>query len=85
MNSLERIVAATNLAPVDRAPVIAQVFGHAARLVDLPLRRYLNNILMWRLMPSPRWAICPGFRFLTPGARAGCRSYCRRSASCAVK
>ncbi|MCL4500591.1 MAG: uroporphyrinogen decarboxylase family protein [Deltaproteobacteria bacterium] len=43
MNSLERIVAAVNLAPVDRVPVIAQVFGHAARLVDMPLRRYLTS------------------------------------------
>ena len=43
MNSLERIAAAVNLAPVDRVPVIAQVFGHAARLVDLPLRRYLTS------------------------------------------
>ena len=43
MNSLERIAAAVNLAPVDRVPVIAQVFGHAARLVGLPLRRYLTS------------------------------------------
>jgi uroporphyrinogen decarboxylase len=43
MNSLERIVAAVNLAPVDRVPVIAQVFGHAARLVEMPLRRYLTS------------------------------------------
>jgi uroporphyrinogen decarboxylase len=43
MNSLERIMAAVNLAPVDRTPVIAQVFGHAARLAGMPLRRYLTN------------------------------------------
>jgi uroporphyrinogen decarboxylase len=40
MNSLERIAAAVKLEPVDRVPVIAQVFGHAARLAGIPLRRY---------------------------------------------
>jgi uroporphyrinogen decarboxylase len=43
MNGLERIVAAVNLAPVDRVPVIAQVFGHAARLAGIPLKRYLTS------------------------------------------
>jgi uroporphyrinogen decarboxylase len=43
MNGLERIMSAINLAPVDRVPVIAQVFGHAARLAGIPLRRYLTS------------------------------------------
>ncbi|GAG45761.1 unnamed protein product, partial [marine sediment metagenome] len=32
MNSIERIKAAVNLETLDRVPVIAQVFGHAATL-----------------------------------------------------
>jgi uroporphyrinogen decarboxylase len=43
MNGLERIAAAVKLEPLDRAPVIAQVFGHAARLAGIPLKRYLTN------------------------------------------
>lgn len=43
MNSLERIAAAVNLEPVDRVPVIAQVFGHAARISGIPLKRYLTS------------------------------------------
>ena len=43
MTSLERIAAAIKLAPVDRVPVIAQVFGHAARLAGAPLERYLRD------------------------------------------
>lgn len=43
MNGLERIIAAVHSAPVDRVPVIAQVFGHAARLAGMPLRRYLTS------------------------------------------
>ncbi len=43
MNSLERIAAAVNLEPVDRVPVIAQVFGHAARIAGIPLKRYLTS------------------------------------------
>lgn len=43
MNGLERITAAVHLGQVDRVPVIAQVFGHAARLAGMPLRRYLTN------------------------------------------
>ena len=43
MNSLERITAAAKLAPVDRVPVIAQVFGHAARLAGTPLLSYLTR------------------------------------------
>jgi uroporphyrinogen decarboxylase len=43
MTSLERIAAAIKLAPVDRVPVIAQVFGHAARLAGVPLERYLRD------------------------------------------
>ncbi len=41
MNSLERVAAAVQLEAVDRTPVIAQVFGHAARVAGIPLRRYL--------------------------------------------
>ena len=43
MNSLERVAAAVNLAQVDRVPVIAQVFGHAARIAGMPLKRYLTS------------------------------------------
>ncbi|MHB8069590.1 MAG: uroporphyrinogen decarboxylase family protein [Desulfobaccales bacterium] len=43
MTGLERITAAVNRAPVDRVPVIAQVFGHAARLAGMPLKRYLTS------------------------------------------
>ena len=43
MTSLERITAALKMAPVDRVPVIAQVFGHAARLAGVPLERYLRD------------------------------------------
>ena len=128
MNSLERIAAAVNLAPVDRVPVIAQVFGHAARLVDMPLRRYLTSgadLAAAQLAALERYGydavfalmdVCveteaagsvltfydeqypdvaayalaavddlPRFRCPTPGRRAGCRSYCRPSPSCAVR
>jgi uroporphyrinogen decarboxylase len=43
MNGLERILAATNLDATDRVPVIAQVFGHAALLVGVPLGRYVQD------------------------------------------
>jgi uroporphyrinogen decarboxylase len=43
MTGLERIAAAVRQEPVDRVPVVAQVFGHAARLIGMPLRRYLTD------------------------------------------
>ncbi|MDR3555770.1 MAG: uroporphyrinogen decarboxylase family protein [Syntrophobacteraceae bacterium] len=43
MNGLERILAAVSLDATDRVPVIAQVFGHAALLVDVPLGRYVQD------------------------------------------
>lgn len=43
MNSLERILAAVTFHTPDRVPVIAQVFGHAATLADIPLEVYVRN------------------------------------------
>lgn len=43
MNSLERISAAVRFQPVDRVPVIAQVFGHAAALAGVPLDDYVHD------------------------------------------
>jgi len=41
MNSLERIAATIQFQETDRVPVIAQVFGHAARLSGVPLDDYV--------------------------------------------
>lgn len=43
MNSLERVSAAIAFQTTDRAPVIAQVFGHAATLAGAPLDDYVRN------------------------------------------
>lgn len=43
MKSIERIAAAIGFEKPDRVPVIAQVFGQAAVLSDVPLRDYLQN------------------------------------------
>jgi len=43
MNSFERIMAAVSFERPDRAPVIAQVFGHAATLVGVSLRDYVRD------------------------------------------
>jgi uroporphyrinogen decarboxylase len=43
MNSLERIARTVRFEPTDRAPVIAQVFGHAATLAGVPLDRYVRD------------------------------------------
>jgi len=43
MNSLGRIQAAMIFGKPDRVPVIAQVFGHAAILADVPLGRYVRD------------------------------------------
>jgi uroporphyrinogen decarboxylase len=43
MNSLERIVAAVKMQKVDRVPVIAQVFAHAATLAGIPLDKYVSE------------------------------------------
>ncbi|HXE95329.1 MAG TPA: uroporphyrinogen decarboxylase family protein [Dongiaceae bacterium] len=43
MNSLERIMAAVRFEHSDRVPVVAQVFGHAAVLADVPLERYVRD------------------------------------------
>jgi len=43
MNSLDRIQAALNFEKPDRVPVIAQVFGHAAVLSDVPLGAYVRD------------------------------------------
>ncbi len=43
MNSLERITAAVVLKRVDRVPVIAQIFAHAAVLAGIPVNEYVRN------------------------------------------
>jgi uroporphyrinogen decarboxylase len=43
MNSLQRVAAALRLQETDRVPVMAQVFGHAAVLADVPLTDYLQD------------------------------------------
>jgi len=43
MNSLGRITAALNFETPDRVPVIAQVFGHAATLNNVPLGDYVRD------------------------------------------
>lgn len=43
MNSLERILRATRLEPVDRTPLVPQLFGHAAVSAGLSLRDYLHD------------------------------------------
>ena len=43
MNSMERIAAAIARQPVDRTPVIAQIFGHAAVIEGVPLPDYLQS------------------------------------------
>ncbi|MBI5582459.1 MAG: uroporphyrinogen decarboxylase family protein [Deltaproteobacteria bacterium] len=43
MNSLERIQGAINFEPVDRLPVIAQVFGHTALMAGATIHDYVRN------------------------------------------
>ena len=43
VNSLERIAAAVDFRKPDRAPVIAQVFGHAGALAGVPLDEYVRD------------------------------------------
>ena len=43
MNSLQRVTAALRLQETDRVPVMAQVFGHAARLAGVPLEDYVRD------------------------------------------
>src|SRR5262245_22579009 len=43
MNSFERVMAALEFRETDRAPVIAQVFGHAAVLAGVPLDEYVRD------------------------------------------
>lgn len=43
MNGIERVKAAVNFETLDRAPVIAQVFGHAASLAGIPLGDYVRD------------------------------------------
>lgn len=43
MNSLERIKCAVGFGKPDRVPVIAQVFGHAAVIADVPLGSYVRD------------------------------------------
>jgi uroporphyrinogen decarboxylase len=43
MNSLQRIAAAIRFQETDRVPVIAQVFGHAARIGGVPLADYVRD------------------------------------------
>jgi uroporphyrinogen decarboxylase len=43
MNSLERITAAIKMQHVDRVPVIAQIFAHAAVLAGVSINEYVRN------------------------------------------
>jgi uroporphyrinogen decarboxylase len=43
MNSLQRIAATIRFQETDRVPVVAQVFGHAARLAGVPLDDYVRD------------------------------------------
>jgi len=43
MTKIERCIAAVSFQTPDRTPVIAQVFGHAARLARVPLGDYLQQ------------------------------------------
>ena len=43
MNGLQRIAATLEFQAVDRVPVIAQIFGHAAVLADVPLADYVRD------------------------------------------
>lgn len=43
MNGLERIRATIDFQPVDRVPVIPQIFGHAAVLAGVPLGDYVRD------------------------------------------
>jgi uroporphyrinogen decarboxylase len=43
MNSLQRVAATIRLEATDRAPVIAQVFGHAARVAGVPVDDYVRD------------------------------------------
>ena len=43
MNSMERIAATIKFEHSDRVPVIPQIFGHAAKLLKVPLRDYCCN------------------------------------------
>lgn len=43
MNSLQRIAACIRFQETDRVPVIAQVFGHAAKLACVPLDDYVRD------------------------------------------
>jgi uroporphyrinogen decarboxylase len=43
MNSLERITAAIKFQHVDRIPIIAQIFAHAAVLASVSINEYIRN------------------------------------------
>jgi len=43
VNSLQRIAAAIQFQETDRVPVVAQVFGHAARVAGVPLDDYVRD------------------------------------------
>jgi uroporphyrinogen decarboxylase len=43
VNSLQRVAATIHLQETDRVPVIAQVFGHAARFAGVPLDDYVRD------------------------------------------
>ena len=43
MNSVERIGLTVKIGKPDRLPVIPQIFGHAAKILDVPLRDYCSD------------------------------------------
>ena len=73
MNSLERILRATRLEPVDRTPLVPQLFGHAAVDAGLSLRDYLHDgeaLAHAQLLARERYRTDAVFAFLDFGVEA---------------
>ncbi len=73
MNSLERILRATRLEPVDRTPLVPQLFGHAAVTAGLSLRDYLHDgeaLAHAQVLARERYRTDAVFAFLDFGVEA---------------
>lgn len=73
MNSLERILRATRLEPVDRTPLVPQLFGHAAVSAGLSLRDYLHDgeaLARAQICARERYRTDAVFAFLDFGVEA---------------
>jgi len=73
MNSLERILRATRLEPVDRTPLVPQLFGHAAITAGLSLRHYLHDgeaLAHAQVLERERYRTDAVFAFLDFGVEA---------------